>query len=358
MSGVTAQLNVNGNLLATYSWHDVNGVALTLNYGQIGLGSNNAKTLFNNVVVSVPVAAPTWSYQTSFYNQPTYLDAPTSGTWVSSRSGYTATAPVGGFGLAPIDLALAIGVAPGTFTLQPSSTIDISATLCQIGGSAGVTFDNVNGGFKFAAIMASAPSGLTYAAGLTAMKTGGQYVVLGHYTPGSGFVIDAGRDDITSDSTHFTFGAKVLATGDNFYFSDATTLTNDGTIQGGYYGVGTLNNNGMIDGSGLLYIGSHGDTGNGLVNHGMIEANDRAGLEILAFGITNDGTILVGSGSSLELATTAGFTPGADGVVDLAGALAFQGNFNHRLVGVGAGALSPSLHGVGGRHRHRRHADE
>ena len=191
VSGDSARLMVNGNSAATYSWHDVNGVALGLNYGQIGLATNNAGTLFNNVVVSVPVAAPTWSYQTDLYSQPTYLDAPTSGTWTPGWNGYTATAPVGGFALAPIDLALAIGAAPGTFTLQAGSTIDISATLGQIGGAAGVTFDNFGGGFRFAAIMASAPSGLNYAAGLTPMKAGAQYVVLGHYTPGAGFVIDA-----------------------------------------------------------------------------------------------------------------------------------------------------------------------
>ena len=156
----------------------------------IGLATNNAKANFNNVVVTVPVAAPTWNYQTNFNNSPAYLDTPTGGTWSVSRYGYTGIAPTGGFGIAPIDLGLAIGAAPGTFTLQPGSTIDIS-TVVQVGGSAGITFDNVNGGFRFAALISSIPSNLTYAAGLSPMKAGTEYVVLGHYSASSGFVIDS-----------------------------------------------------------------------------------------------------------------------------------------------------------------------
>ena len=191
VSGDNATLSVNGDPAFGYSWQDQDGVAMTLNFGMVGLATNNASAKFNNVVVTVPVAAPTWSYQTNFNNCPSYLDPPTVGSWSVGRYGYTGVAPAGGFAIAPIDLGLAIGAAPDTFTLQPGSTIDISAELGQVGGSAGITFDNVNGGFKFAALISSIPSDLTYAANLTPMKAGEQYVVLGHYAPGSGFVIDA-----------------------------------------------------------------------------------------------------------------------------------------------------------------------
>src|SRR5271165_3508884 len=191
IAGDTATLAINGNSEFVYSWQPVNGVAIDLNYGMVGLATNNAMASFNNVVVQVPVAPPSWTYQTHLNSGPLYLDAPTGGTWSVGQHGYTGTAPAGGFAIAPIDLSLALGVAPGTFTLATGATIDIATMLSPIGGSAGIVFDMINGTFKFAALLSSIPPNLHYAPSLSPLNPGTDYVVLGHYTPGGGFVIDA-----------------------------------------------------------------------------------------------------------------------------------------------------------------------
>ena len=174
IAGDTATLSITGHPAFSYSWHLVNGVDVGLNYGMVGLATDNATAGFSNVAVQVPVAPPTWKYQTTFSSGPLYFDTPTGGTWSINQSGYTGAAPTAGFAIAPIDLSLALGVSPNTFSLQTGSTIDIATKISQIGGRAGIVFNMVNGTFDFAALLYDT-----------------QQVVLGHYTPSSGFVIDA-----------------------------------------------------------------------------------------------------------------------------------------------------------------------
>jgi hypothetical protein len=160
----------------TYPWNVVHGVNVGLNYGEVGPGTNNATATFNNIVTQVPIAPTTWTYTTYFTSPPLYLDPPTGGTWTANGTGLTGVPPTGGFAVTPIDpgLALTPAMAAGTFRFQNSSNVTISTTLKFLSGRAGVVFDYSPGSFNFAALLDDKNE-----------------VVLGHYTTGGGFVIDA-----------------------------------------------------------------------------------------------------------------------------------------------------------------------
>ena len=159
----------------TYPWNVVDGTNLGLNYGLVGIGTNNATATFNNIVTQVPIPPTTWTYTTFFGSGPLYFDTPTGGTWTTNGTGLTGVPPTGGFTIKPIDpgLALTPAEAPGTFRFQNSSNVDIAATIKFLGGRAGLVFDYSPGAFNFAALLGDT-----------------NQVVLGHYTTAGGFVID------------------------------------------------------------------------------------------------------------------------------------------------------------------------
>src|SRR5262249_35208537 len=91
LNGNIATLIVNNSTTITFTfpWHVVDGVNFGLNYGGIvGIGSNNATSTFNNIVVQVPSPQTTFTYTETFTGGTEKYFAPTtSGTWTAAPAG-------------------------------------------------------------------------------------------------------------------------------------------------------------------------------------------------------------------------------------------------------------------------------
>src|SRR5262249_13794505 len=158
--------------------------------GIVGIGSNNSTSTFNNIVVQVPSPATTFTYTENFTNGSAQYFAQTSG-WAGTTGAYTGTAPAGGVAIDLMDLGTAVvpNMAPSTFSLAPTSLLDLKATFSTTAtGRGGLIYDYYNAGYyKFAALLADT-----------------QQVVLGHYTTKGGFVFDEVKSYTVTAGAQYT----------------------------------------------------------------------------------------------------------------------------------------------------------
>ena len=170
VNGTTVTLTVNGSKALTYTYASriLDGQAVGLNKGMIGMGSNNAKGSFDNVAVQIAPPQVTLDSPTDLTKGTGLLTTPISGTWTTGSAGYTGVPATGGSALVPVQL-------PNSVTsLASTSWLDVSATVAT-SGVAGVVFDAYSStDYKYAAI-----------------DVPGQRVLLGHYDPRRGLVVDA-----------------------------------------------------------------------------------------------------------------------------------------------------------------------
>jgi hypothetical protein len=190
-------LNNTTTISFTYAWRVINGVNLGLNYGGTGIGTNNSTATFDNVTVQTVIAPTTLTYQENFTGGTAkYLDAPAAGTWTIGSGSISGTAPTNGVAIVNIDLGLALGMNPGTFTLQKDASLDVSAVFKQTWQQAGIVYDmHGTGSFKFAALLVDT-----------------QQLVLGHYTTAGGWVYDAVMSYALNSGKSYTL--EVIASGD------------------------------------------------------------------------------------------------------------------------------------------------
>jgi hypothetical protein len=186
---VTVVVNNQWSISQAYAAHVIQGVSIGLNYGIVGFGANNSISSFNNLVVQVPSPATTYTYSQSFNGStPLYFDPATSGTWTTDSGTYTGMTTSGAAAISLLDLGLGLGMAPSTFSLKPTSLLDLKATV-QTSSRAGLIYDYYSntGSFKFAALLKDT-----------------QQIVLGHYTSKGGWVFDEVKSFTVVSGTNYT----------------------------------------------------------------------------------------------------------------------------------------------------------
>jgi len=169
VNGVNATLVIDNKMAFTHTYAPriVDGYSYGLNWGMVGVGSNNARGAFDNIQVQVLPPQVTFNEIENFTNggpDPFEFNVE-NGAWSLSGGRYGVT-PNGSAGISLVDL--------GPDNLAVSSYLELNAKV-STSGRAGFVFDRYDdGSFKFAALDAAA----------------GQ-VIIGHYTAKSGWVSDA-----------------------------------------------------------------------------------------------------------------------------------------------------------------------
>ena len=187
INGLNATIIVNNKDSLTYTFAPrvIDGWSYGLNWGLVGVGSDNSRGSFDNVQVQVVQAAATFQSTEDFGDGVADLfTGATSGTWAVSGGRYVAVPPSGGTAAKLIDL--------GVGGLQVSSVLELSS-IVNTQGRAGFVFDRYGADdFKFAAIDAPADK-----------------VVIGHYTAKNGWVIDASVARTINAGTDYTLGISL-----------------------------------------------------------------------------------------------------------------------------------------------------
>ncbi|HYF16740.1 MAG TPA: calcium-binding protein, partial [Ramlibacter sp.] len=168
VNGLNATLLVDNALVFshTYAPRVDNGYLHGLNWGLVGVGSDNSRGTFDNIAVQVLPPKLTFEHTEDFADGVANLfTGPTSGTWSTDAGRYTATVSAG-TGASLMHL--------GVDHLNVGALLDISA-MVSTNGRAGVIFDRyADNHFKFAAIDAVTDQ-----------------VLIGHHTAKHGWVTDA-----------------------------------------------------------------------------------------------------------------------------------------------------------------------
>jgi hypothetical protein len=217
---VTATLVVDNQMVFTHAFQArvVDGYSYGLNWGLIGVGSNNARGRFDNVRVQVLPPQLTFDETEDFEGTPALeFSGYSSGLWSVAGGAYTSNTS-GTTGLSLLDL--------GPDSLAVSSYLELTTTITTTGLS-GFVFDRYDdGSFKFAAIDA----------------TTGQ-LMIGHYTTKKGWVIDATVWKAIAPGAAYTLGITLKGT--------TVSVSLDGQVALGY-----TFNAATVDGSfGLLATG-------------------------------------------------------------------------------------------------------
>jgi hypothetical protein len=237
INGNVATITINNTWTAsyTYPWRVIQGQNNGLNYGIVGVGANASTSSFDNIVVQVPTPPTSFTYTENFTGgSALYFDPAKSGSWVTTTGSDLGTAstaknaPNGGAALQMIDIGLSQGMAPGTFVLDSTAMLDLKATLSMTAGSrAGLVYASYStGSYKFAALYQDT-----------------QQVVLGHYTPKGGFVIDASANYTVVAGTKYTL--ELISSGGNAVTltvngNNALSYTYNSVVTSGQFGLATL----------------------------------------------------------------------------------------------------------------------
>jgi hypothetical protein len=172
VNGTVVTLKVDNTVALTYTFAPrvIDGRQMGLNWGMVGVGSNQARGLFDNIqaqkLAPVSTMDETEDFSDGYANR---FAGGKLGTWTVTAGGrYDANLPAGddkGFSL--MDLGIGRGIAPASF-------LELTAKL-NTQGMGGIIFDQYSANdFKFVVI--DAP---------------GDRVMLGHRTQNKGWVIDA-----------------------------------------------------------------------------------------------------------------------------------------------------------------------
>ncbi len=148
INGTAASLLVNNSTVFshTYAARVIDGVAMGLNWGFVGVGSDNSRGKFDNLVVQVLPPQVTTDYLEDFEDGvANHFIGPQTGNWTATGRRYAHTGPAGSTAVSLLD------VAQGQ-RLNPSSYLEIQAKLnaTQTGG---IVFDAYGtNDFKFVAL--------------------------------------------------------------------------------------------------------------------------------------------------------------------------------------------------------------
>ena len=189
VNGLNATLVVNNQMAFTHTFQAriVNGYSYGLNWGLVGVGSNNSRGSFDNVQVQVLPPQITFDQTEDFSDGVANLfTGYTNGAWSVGGGRYNAS-PNGGTGMSLLDL--------GPDRLAVSSYLEVSARL-NTAGQAGFVFDRYGDeGFKFVALDAPADQ-----------------VIIGHYTAKGGWAVDAKVSRVVDAGTDYTLDVTLKGT--------------------------------------------------------------------------------------------------------------------------------------------------
>jgi len=168
VNGVNVTLLVDNKLLFTHTYQPriVDGVAFGLNWGMVGVGSNNSRGAFDNIRVQILPPQVTLDRLEDFNDGVAdFFTGGTTGAWSVSGGRYGVT-PGDATGFSLLDL--------GPDHLKVSSYLELNGTV-NAASLAGYIFDRYGDtSFKFVAIDAA-----------------NDRLVIGHYTKKGGWVTDA-----------------------------------------------------------------------------------------------------------------------------------------------------------------------
>ena len=176
VNGTNATLSIGGNKSFSYTFAPrvIDGVAYGLNKGFVGLGSNNARGIWDNVAVQVLPPQVTLDYTEGFGETPPatppLFTGDRSGTWALSvpTGRYIGTASSGATAINTMKLSAAI---------DPDTWLELTTTVRALtaGTIGGIVFDEYSTtDFKFVGLDV----------------TGGK-VLVGHWSPRNGWTVDA-----------------------------------------------------------------------------------------------------------------------------------------------------------------------
>lgn len=170
INGTTVTVRLDSKVAFTYTFAPrvLNGENVGLNKGLVGVGSDNSRGVFDNVVVQVLPPAVTLDTTETFDDGVADLfTGAQSGTWTASGGRYASTAPSGTTTFDTVDFGLDRG-------LLTNSYLEIQTRL-STSGIGGVIFDQYKANdYKF------------FALDVTSQK-----VIVGHVTQRGGWTVDA-----------------------------------------------------------------------------------------------------------------------------------------------------------------------
>jgi len=183
INGTVVTVSINGSQAFSYTFAPriLDGEAVGLNKGLVGIGSDNSRGIFDNVVVQALPPALTLDVTEDFNDGlAQQFTGDQTGTWTAAGGRYASTAASGVTAIDCYDYGLGHG-------LQPTSYVEVQATL-KTGGIGGIVFDEyATNDFKFVALDVAA-----------------QKVVVGHVEPRRGWVIDQSVNKSLVTNTNYS----------------------------------------------------------------------------------------------------------------------------------------------------------
>jgi hypothetical protein len=214
VNGTTATLSVDGTKAFTYTFgaRIIDGVAYGLNKGLVGMGSQDAQGVFDNVAVQVLSPQVTYDNTTDLTKGTAQLNQPAAGTWALGGAGYQGTPASGAVAFTPVQMFGGVSRLTATDWLEVTTTVATSAT-------AGLAFDEYAvDDFKFAVLDVAA-----------------QRVSLGHLTARGGWVIDTSVAWKLTAGTQYTLMLTLKGTSASLTVNGAFALSygyNAGVVDG------------------------------------------------------------------------------------------------------------------------------
>jgi Ca2+-binding RTX toxin-like protein len=226
VNGLNATLVVNNNTIFSYTYQArvIDGISYKLNAGMVGVGSNNARGSFDNIIVQILPPQYTFQRTEDFSDNAANDFSVDQGTWQVSGSKYNALANSGGFASSLMNFT---GV-------DANSYLELSAVL-NTNDRAGFVFDYYNkDDFKFVAIDADQDK-----------------LLIGHYNLDDGWQIDAVVAKTINNGVNYNLGITLHGSTVTVKFNGATALSRvyNSLLGDGWYGLFGLGAAGQVVGT-------------------------------------------------------------------------------------------------------------
>ncbi|MEO5610974.1 MAG: Calx-beta domain-containing protein, partial [Ornithinibacter sp.] len=176
VNGTTVTVQVDGVAALTYTYAPrmLDGVAYGLNKGMVGVGSDNARGVFDNIAVRILPPEVTLDHSMDLTSNTSGVTDRTSGSWAASSGGLTGSASAG-------QVALALASVPDPQTGQYAGARVTSTAWLELtarfttAGMAGIAFDVYDAATLKMAVL----------------DVPGKRILLGHTSARTGWVVDA-----------------------------------------------------------------------------------------------------------------------------------------------------------------------